>query len=129
MPKTDAEWRALDARIARMLGFKQQESPIDGTLLWIVSDEEEYLVEPLTHYAWAEWDVWQPHNDLAQVMQALEGLSQKDVNYSIARFAGREVIVQLWGYIDGAFVVRRRTGEILRQTICLAIEVWLDASR
>ena len=70
---------------------------------------------------------WQPPNDVAQAMEALEALSQKGVNYSITRFTKAEVIVQLWGYVGGVFCVRRWTNKIMCETICLAIEQWMDA--
>ena len=124
-----SDWQALDARIARkVMSFEQKQSRGEGALFWVSDDGEEYLVERPESHAWMDWDVWQPHKYVAQAMEALEALSQKGVNYSITRFTKAEVIVQLWGYVGGVFCVRRWTNKIMCETICLAIEQWMDAN-
>ena len=147
------DWRALDARIARMMGWiewddipradrdsilRRRGEDVPEILSKASPEWRAFALETVRAFWWEHHDEhgwihayerrdWQPHKDVAQAIGALERLSEQGVNYSITRFTKHEAIVQLWGYLDRAVCVRRRTGEILRETICLAIEAWLDA--
>lgn len=130
MPET-IDWPALDACIARMVGFKQKASPIDGTLLWIANDEEEYLVGPRTQYAWAEWDVWQPHTDMAQALLVRDEIVKRGWCYSLnidpadVTPQGKVVVAFYRSVPYTAFRARATTGA---EAVCLAVEKWANAN-
>lgn len=126
MPETD--WQALDARIARMMGFEQKEAHGEGALFWVSDDGEEYLVERPDSYAWMDWDVWQPHKNVAQALEAAEALFALGYSLEIARYPYYEMEHEVWIWSprpghDNWF--GRHT--MRAKAICSAIGAFLDA--
>jgi len=152
MPKTDAEWRALDEKLAReVMGWhKWDELPENAHRAYWQAIKEEPDEYSLAHNEQQWWSLdesgcpdgekwlsdWQPHEDVAQALMALDALVDKhpDIRYWLAyKPLGRpdpsywctlwQPYCELYGHShDGS-------GAIPAKAICLAIRQWMDAQK
>ena len=148
MAKTEKEWKELGSQIAqKIMGWytwgdlppeARDAILADEDAQWRTAQEEMHRMmwweacEKWPHgFWWVSADLrpedWPPHKNVVQAGPALAALAHGGGQSGSTRFTQREGAGQLWGYLGGAFCVRRRTGEIVRETICLATEAWLDA--
>jgi len=140
MTKTDAEWRALDQRIA---------CEIMGLLTWddlTPAERQDYIdVTPkkfldMSLERWKKnywkrqyesvfplhaFSGWQPHLDVEQALRALDAVRVKGHDISIDQKTGEpRCWVTIW-MENAPHIVE--THDLLPKAICLAIEQWLDA--
>ena len=127
--KTDAEWQALDARIAReVMGLKQ--ACIDGDLCWVtpafnyrylVCDSAILRIEP-------EYKVWQPHKDVAQALMAADKICDQGWDRELQRLGNAQrTYASFWRYDPFDPQTLGSYADSDAPAICLAIEKWLDA--
>ena len=145
MPKTNAEWRELDEQLAReVMGWcKWGELPeaarraywealgegpdeyrmTHNGLRWWYIDE---LGCPDTDYRLSEW---QPHEDVAQALMALDTVAEKypDVGYTLERATPKRLRGYMCALGNPDAPETLAFAPTLREAICSALEKWMDA--
>jgi len=117
MPKSDAEWQALDERLAReVMGWHKR-------LFWWSVDESGCPVS--VHLI----PGWQPHLDVEQALEALDTVADKypGVGYTLERATPKRLRGYMCALGNPDAPETLAFAPTLREAICLAIEAWLDA--
>ena len=126
--KTDAEWQALDARIAWVvMGWvkwdelsivNQQLIAIYNRRTWLTLDELD-----CPHSTDLLYRNWKPHNNISQAMLARDRIASQGFDWCISRWAGAPEIQVLFMQGTKHYDGYAKTDG---QAICLAIEQWMD---
>jgi len=129
MPKTDAEWVALAARLAKeVMGLTPDEFFDDGTSVWWVSDKgkRRFLIAGFVDQPVPEYADWQPHLDIAQAVLVLDAIVAHGADASL-KMHHHDPQREAW------LVPPECRGpcnlglhDKLASAICLAAEAWLD---
>jgi len=146
MTKTDAEWQALDQRIA---------CEIMGLLTWddlTPAERQDYIdVTPkkfldMSLERWKKnywkrqhesvfplhaFSGWQPHLDVEQALRALDTVADKypDVGYTLERATPKRLRSYMCAFGNPDAPETLTFAPTLREAICLAIEQFLDAQK
>ena len=126
MSKTDAEWQALDARIAReVMGWviRYYGIPSKGRPVYCESMSSRSFQMYVDH--------WQPHKDVAQALMALDTVADKypDVGYTLERATPKRPCDYMCALGNPDAPETLAFAPILREAICSALEKWMDAQR
>jgi len=147
MSKTDAEWRALDERLAR---------EVMGLLVWddLTPEEQQGYIDvvpkqflDMSLERWKgnywkreygsvfidDYSSWRPHQDLGQAMEVRDKIVQQGWDFVLGAALGRELQI----FVTAAFAPEAGVGlfESNRSTntdakaICAAAERWMDAQK
>lgn len=130
MHRTDAEWQALSARLAReVMGFEEQDAYGEGILFWVSETDKEYLVEEPDSYAWMDWEVWEPYLDVAQAMRVLDRIVARGCDASL-KIHHHDSQREVWlTPPECRGPCRLGIDDSLASAICLAAEAWLDRDK
>ena len=118
MPKTDAEWRALDERLAReVMGWHKH-------LFWWSLDESGC---PVSVHLIPDW---QPHKNVAQAIEVADMLIDQhpDMRYTLQRDPR---LYWCFFHFSPEWSTVRYVGFecTLAEAICLAAEQWANAQK
>jgi len=119
MPKTKAEWRELDERLAReVMGLTSQAGLVryGRTDLWWAQNGSRF-----GEGCWIA--DWQPHKYVTQAFLIVNKLLERDWSYIMERHPGRPL--NFWFVRTGQPTCAGIADEEA-QAICLAAEQWMD---
>ena len=124
MSKTDTDWQALDARIARevMGRLDGQMAPSLRLIDKAPPDSEAcdlyQVVRP----------VWQPHKNVAQALMVKDKIVRDDWCFDLSNRPGTLAVVYFWQMLHPMIGIQGKA-ESDAKAICLATEAWLDAQK
>jgi len=129
MPKTDAEWQALDEQLAREVMGLHIFVPISGGREWRDNSGVSHYGVIDHGHSHSKLPRWQPHEDVAQALGVLDVVVRRGFDADL-RIRYHDPKHQAWiRPADFCFGVcmGRHTGRA--NAICLAIEKWANAQK